>query len=68
MEGDRYKKVPDKNQPEEIQNWYQRKNLYLVCNRKLDNCLLSRELIDDLIAGFFLLAPFYHFLWKIKLN
>ncbi|MFQ6083392.1 MAG: DUF2461 domain-containing protein [Candidatus Aminicenantia bacterium] len=66
LEGDKYKRILDENKPEEIQNWHQRRNLYLVCNRKIDNCLFSRELIDDLIFGFGLIAPFYHYLWKMK--
>jgi len=66
VEGEKYKKTLDKNKPEEIQSWYQRKNLYLVCNRKIDSHLFSRNLLDDLIFGFELLSPFYHYLWKIK--
>ncbi len=66
VEGEEYKRILDENKPGEVQNWYQRRNLYLVCNRKVDNRLFSRELIDDLIFGFGLLAPFYHYLWRIK--
>ncbi|MFC2038687.1 DUF2461 domain-containing protein [Chloroflexota bacterium] len=68
IEGDKYKRVLDINKPEEIQEWYQRKNLYLVCNRKTDDRLLSRELIDDLVAGFRLIAPFYNYMWKTILS
>jgi len=66
IEGEEYKRAQDNNHPEEIQKWYQRKNLYLVCNRKTDSLLFSRELIDDLVYSFDLIAPFYHYLWKIK--
>ena len=66
VEGEKYKRIFDENKPEEIQNWYQRRNLYLVCNRRIDNRLFKRDLIDDLIFGFGLLAPFYQYLWKIK--
>ncbi|GBE17693.1 hypothetical protein BMS3Abin16_00281 [archaeon BMS3Abin16] len=69
VEGEKYKKILfDENMPEEIQDWYQRRNLYTACNRKIDKRLFNRELVDDLIFGFGLLAPFYHFLWKIKLE
>jgi len=67
VEGERYKRTLDKTKPEEIQIWYQRRNLYLVCNRKVDDRLFSKELIDDLIYGFELIAPFYHFLWNLKI-
>lgn len=66
VEGEKYKRKLDESKPAEIQDWYQRKNLYLVCNKRIDNRLLSRELLDDLISGFGLIAPFYHYLWKTK--
>jgi len=66
MEGEKYKKIFDETKPKEIQDWYQRKNLYLVCNRKIDRQLFSSKLVDDLLLGFNLIAPFYHYLWKIK--
>jgi len=65
LEGDKYKKIFDKSKPKEIQDWYQRKNLYLVCNRKIDDILFSSKLVDDLASGFNLVAPFYHYLQKI---
>jgi uncharacterized protein (TIGR02453 family) len=65
IEGDKYKKIFDKNKPKEIQDWYQRRNLYLVCNRKIDDILFSSKLVDDLASGFNLVAPFYHYLQKI---
>ncbi|NOY07643.1 MAG: DUF2461 domain-containing protein [Spirochaetes bacterium] len=66
LEGAKYKKIPDKKKPEIIIDWYRRRNLYLACNRKPDNRLFSRALADDLISGFELLAPLYHYLRKIK--
>lgn len=68
LEGEEYKKILDETKPGEVQNWYQRRNLYLVCNRKIDNRIFSREFIDDLVLGFDILAPFYHYLWKITKN
>ena len=64
IEGEQYKRIIDLNKPAEIQEWYQRKNLYLVCNRKIDERLFSRQLIDDLTSGFGLLATLYHYLWQ----
>lgn len=66
LEGNKYKRILDRTKPEELLDWYQRKNLYLVSNRKVDERLLSRDLVDDLTSNFGLLAPFYHFLRKIK--
>ncbi len=68
LEGDKYKRIIDKTKPEKIQNWYQRKNVYLVCNRKIDDVLFSDKLVDDLINGFGLIAPFYHYLQQIKVT
>ena len=66
VEGEKYKRLLDENKPAEIQEWYQRKNFYLVCNRKVDNRLFNRNLAGDLISGYSLVAPFYRYLWKIK--
>ncbi len=66
VEGEKYKRIIDKTKSEEIRNWYQRRNLYLVCNREINSRLFTRDLIDDLVSGFGLLAPFYHYLWKIR--
>ena len=68
LEGEKYKRIIDKTKPEKIQNWYQRKNMYLVCNRKINDTLFSSKLVDDLASGFNLIAPFYHYLQKIKLQ
>ena len=66
LEGAKYKRVFNKTKPKEIQHWYQRKNMYVVCNRKIDDTLFSSNLLDDLIYGFNLIAPLYHYLQKIK--
>ena len=66
LEGEKYKRIIDKTKPEEIQDWYQRKNMYLVCNRKIDDILFSCKLVEDLVSGFKLIAPFYHYLQKIR--
>ena len=65
LEGEKYKRIIDKTKPEKIQNWYQRRNMYLVCNRKIDNALFSSKLVNDLASGFNMIAPFYHYLQKI---
>ena len=66
LEGETYKRIRDKSKPEEIQTWYQKKNFYLAANQKISDRLFNRNLIDDLIRDFGLLAKFYAYLWKIK--
>ena len=66
LEGDTYKRILDKSKPDDIQNWYQRKSFYLVCDRDIDSRLFGRDIADDLIYGFELLAPLYKYIWKIK--
>lgn len=67
LEGEKYKRIIDKNKPKQIQDWYQRKNMYLVCNRKIDKKLFSDKLVDDLASDFKMIAPLYHYFQKIKL-
>ena len=66
IEGDMYKKRIPNNLPEELQVWYQRKNIYLVCNRKIDDDLFSDTIFFTLQKEFERLAPFYYFLWGLK--
>ncbi len=66
VEGEKYKKILNNTKSKEIQDWYQRKNMYLVCNRKIDNALFSKQIADDLISGFGSLAEFYQFLLIVK--
>lgn len=65
VEGDLYKKRVPSAHPPEIQEWYQRKNLYVVCNREPDALLFSEELSAELSAAFQRVAPLYHYLWQI---
>jgi hypothetical protein len=65
VEGERYKRFQENNHGEKIQDWYQRKNLYLVCNRQKDKNILSHNLIDHLSSGFVMLKPVYYYLWNI---
>ena len=67
LEGEKYKRIIDKSKPAKIQNWYQRKNMYLVCNRKIDKTIFSNKLVDDLASGFEMISHLYHYLQKIYL-
>jgi len=66
LEGEKYKKTLGDAIPSEFQDWYQRKNFYLVCNREMDYGVLCRALLDDMTDSFNLLAPLYHFLKNIS--
>ena len=67
VEGEKYKRILNDNIPEEFQDWYQRKNLYLVCNRRIDDSIFSKKLLNNLISDFGLITPFYHYLWRLKI-
>ncbi|MEW6182629.1 MAG: DUF2461 domain-containing protein [Bacillota bacterium] len=66
IEGETYKKAPGEDKPEHIMLWYRRKNLYLVCNREIDDRFFHKNLVEDLTRGFNLLAPLYRFLREVK--
>jgi uncharacterized protein (TIGR02453 family) len=65
LEGEKYKRIIGETKPAKIRDWYQRRNMYLVCNRKIDHALFSNKLVDDLASGFKMTAPLYHYLQKI---
>jgi len=58
--GEQYKRLINPAVPEHLRSWHQRKSVYLVCNRQSDSGLFGRELLNELVAGFTLLAPLYH--------
>ena len=62
LEGETYKRIKGADKPEPIRTWYNHKSFYLCCNRKNDKAIRSAQLVDDLIAGFGLTAPLYHYL------
>ena len=62
IEGATYKRRIANTLPQEIQTWYQRKNLYLSSNHAADARLLCSDLACELCAGFRMLAPLYRFL------
>jgi uncharacterized protein (TIGR02453 family) len=66
LEGNMYKRVLNPNIKEELREWYQKKEIYFVCNRGIDDVLFSRELVNELIEGFKLLSPMYEFFMKLK--
>lgn len=66
MEGEKYKKFFAGTKPEDLLDWYQRKNIYYMCTKKPDKLLFSPKLTDAVKDCFQELIPFYRFLWRIK--
>lgn len=64
IEGEEYKRPLKSNIPEYLQNWYNRKNLYLVRNQQVEGKSIEIGLQAELIYGFETIAPFYHYLRK----
>lgn len=65
IEGEQYKRLLKENIPIELQDWYNRKSLYLVSNHQIDGNCIDKNLIKELQYGFEMLAPFYHYLCKV---
>jgi len=66
--GDLYKRRLENTLPESMQEWYQRKNLYLMRTSEAGKELFSGEIASILADGFRSLEALYKFLWSIKLN
>jgi uncharacterized protein (TIGR02453 family) len=66
MEGQMYKRSLNNEIPEELKSWYQRKEIYFVCNKSSDSLLFSSELISKLVDDFKTIAPIYDFFIKLK--
>lgn len=66
IDGEKYKRTINPNLSEEINEWYQRKEIYLTGNREIDDQLFSPELVDDIAAGFKLLEPIYYFFLGLR--
>ncbi|OGW34106.1 MAG: hypothetical protein A2X58_11295 [Nitrospirae bacterium GWC2_56_14] len=66
LEGEQYKRPPEPAVPEELREWGERKNVYLVCNREPDDILLGPGLAEELRSGFAQLAPLYEELWNVR--
>ena len=61
LEGELYKRNRYKGSDEEIANWYNRKNLYLIYYSKNMNELFDDQFLKYLKSGFESLAPIYDF-------
>ena len=61
--GEKFKRTRDKDVPEDLREWYERKDLYLYCHREMDDLIFTPELIDFLYRKFLLISPLYNYLW-----
>lgn len=68
LEGELYKRVRDPEKPDYLQEWYQRKNIHLICNCEIDQRLLSRELLEELARGYLELVPLYRFFYSLAVS
>jgi len=66
LEGEKYKKILDKSKTAEELEWYQRKSIHFMCERKINEGIFTSKLAEDLKRDFEILRPFYEFLWKVK--
>lgn len=64
LEGAEYKRPLKADIPKELLPWYNRQNLYLVSNQQIEGSNIDKKLITDLMHGFEMIAPFYHYLCK----
>ncbi|WP_243688774.1 DUF2461 domain-containing protein [Geotalea toluenoxydans] len=63
--GEEYKRPLKADIARELQDWYNRKNLYLVSNRQIEGNCIKKELLSELIHGFETIAPLYQYLCKV---
>lgn len=66
MEGECYKRIINPKLPAELNDWYQRKEIYFTHNRKIDEKLFSEGLVNDIMEGFLLLKPVYDFFLELR--
>lgn len=66
LEGERYKRMYAGQKPEDILEWYQKKNIFFMRTNKIDEQVFDAGLVRFLKEGFESLVPFYRFLWRIK--
>ena len=61
LEGDLYKRNRYQGAEEKVANWYNRKNVYLICHSENINEIFSDQFVCRLKEGYETLAPIYHF-------
>ncbi|MNW37347.1 hypothetical protein D3C74_143870 [compost metagenome] len=66
IEGDMYKKPLNPSISQELRQWHDRKNIYLVHNESNVDKLFSQDIADEVLRGFKLLEPIYHYLCRAE--
>lgn len=64
--GEDYKRRLENALPGPLQQWYQKKNLYLMVTREIGDEIFSGEIASILSSGFKSLDELYKFLWSVK--
>lgn len=64
--GESYKRKLENDLPESLQEWYQKKNLYLMRTCDIGDELFNGKVAEVLASGFRSLEKLYHFLWRVK--
>jgi len=68
VEGEEYKRRIENKLPEKLQEWYQKKNLYLMTTRDIGIELFNGDIAAILASGFKTLDKLYRFLWSIMIK
>jgi uncharacterized protein (TIGR02453 family) len=64
--GEKYKRTLDNSLSDSIKEWYQRKSIFFVCKKDIDNNFFSKNLLNDLMHDFKLIAPIYDYFLKLR--
>jgi hypothetical protein len=63
--GEKYKRLFRSDHTSEIQEWYQRKSFYLVCECEIDSTLFSSKLAEVVSNDYLFLEPLYRYLTEL---
>ena len=66
VEGEKYKKLLNKNIEEPLLEWYQKKNIYLMYNAPLSDIIYKPELADKILNDFIAVGDLYKFFRDFK--
>ena len=66
VEGEMYKRRIENDLPDNLQGWFQRRNLYLIKSAPVDDLLFTGKISVLIQKEFAVLSPFYNFLWRTK--
>ncbi len=65
ISGETFKRVKDKDVPEFLRRWYERKGFYLYNRKELDDLIFGPALVDFLYKNFLKVKPLYDYLWDV---